>query len=100
MIVSFDDTVPGDEIDRYLTDMEDLLNRTALVESFAARRHLRIPVDDHSPVFVASAVVQLGVADLDTLSASFTLPELEEFIQRWQARYPYRVVWVNHEPLA
>ncbi|MGH3260457.1 MAG: hypothetical protein ACRDNS_00535, partial [Trebonia sp.] len=58
------------------------------------------PGDDHSPVFAASAIVQIGYADLDALNASFTTPGLEEFIQRWQARYPYKPVWANHEPLS
>jgi hypothetical protein len=38
--------------------------------------------------------------DSDALSASFTAPGLEEFIGRWQSRYPYQVVRANHEPWA
>lgn len=43
--------------------------------------------------------MQIALADLDTLNASFTTPGLEELIQRWQSRHPYKVVWANHEPL-
>jgi hypothetical protein len=80
--------------------MEQLLQDSGLIQTFAARRHLRVPADDRSPVFTATAIVQLGLADLDALNASFTTPGLEEFIGRWQARYPYQVVWANHEPLS
>lgn len=51
-------------------------------------------------MFVATVAVRLDFADLDALNASFTAPGLEEFIQRWQSRYPYKIVWVNHEPLS
>jgi hypothetical protein len=71
----------------------------AQVQTFAARRHIRVPGDD-APVFVASAIVQPGLADLDALNAAFTVGGLEEFIGRWQSRFPYQVVWANHEPLA
>ncbi|MFJ2260226.1 hypothetical protein ACIOKD_18100 [Streptomyces sp. NPDC087844] len=48
---------------------------------------------------VASAVVQLGLADLDALNTAFALPCIGEFIAGWQARRPYRAIRVNHEPL-
>lgn len=69
-------------------------------QTFAARHHLRVPGDDHAPVAVASAVVQLGLAGLDARDAAFALPGVGEFIQSWQARRPYKAIWVNHEPLA
>jgi hypothetical protein len=100
MIVSFDSAIPDADLDQYLKDMESLMLDSGQVQTFTARRHLRVPGDDHAPVFVASAIVQLGVADLAALNAAFTLPGLEEFIGRWQSRFPYKVVWANHEPLA
>jgi hypothetical protein len=39
------------------------------------------------------------VPDLDALNAAFAAPGIEELIQRWRSRFPYRVVWVNHKPL-
>jgi hypothetical protein len=99
MIVSFRDEIPTAELDQFLSDIETLLRSTGTIEGFSAQRHIRVPADDHSPVFIATAIVQFGVADLDALNAGFTAPGLEEHIQRWQARYPYQVVWANHEPL-
>lgn len=100
MIVSFNEPIPDAELDQFLGDMEKLMQDSGQIQTFAARRHLRVPADDHSPVFTATAIVQLGLAGLDALNASFTAPGLEEFIGRWQSRYPYQVVWVNHEPFA
>lgn len=58
-----------------------------------------MPGDDDAPMFVASAIVQVGLADLDALNVVFAVPGLEELIAGWQSRFPYQVVWANHEPL-
>lgn len=99
MIVSFDQPIPDGDLDAYLKDVENLMMGSGHVRTFSARRHIRVAGDDHAPVFVATAVVQLGLADLDALDAAFAMPETFELIGRWQARHPYKVVWVNHEPL-
>ncbi|WP_327174327.1 hypothetical protein OG599_02850 [Streptomyces sp. NBC_01335] len=100
MIVAFDEPIPSDELDAYLQGLEKLTASTGTFHSFAARTHLRAPSDDHAPVAVASAVVQFALADLDALDAAFALPGIGEFIAGWQARRPYKAIWVNHEPLA
>jgi hypothetical protein len=100
MILSFAETVPDVDLDRFLGEMEELMRDSGLVQTFATRRHIRVPADDHSPVFAASAIVQIGFADVGALNASFVVPGVEEFIGRWQSRYPYKVVWANHEPLS
>lgn len=100
MIVAFDEPIPSGELDEFLKGLEELTVGTGAFQSFTARHHLRVPSDDHAPVAIASAVVQLGLADLDALNASFTLPGLGEFIGSWQARRSYKAIWVNHEPLA
>ncbi|SHG21930.1 hypothetical protein SAMN05444320_10751 [Streptoalloteichus hindustanus] len=100
MIVSFTESIPDAELDQFLSDIEQVMRDSGHVQTFAARRNIPVPADDHSPVLVATAIVRLGVADLDALNASFTVPGLGEVIQRWQSRYPYKVVWANHEPLS
>jgi hypothetical protein len=100
MIVSFTDPVPDIELDQFLREMEQVMRDAGHLQSFAARRHIRVPADEHSPVFVATAIVRFGVADLDALNASFAAPGVEELIGRWQSRYAYQVVWANHEPLS
>lgn len=100
MIVSFTDSIPDAELDQFLSDIEKLMRDSGHVQSATSRRAIRVPADDHSPVFAATAVVQFALADVDALNASFETPGVEEFIGHWQAKYPYRVVWVNHESLA
>ncbi|MEU6444766.1 hypothetical protein [Streptomyces sp. NPDC047046] len=99
MIVSFNSPIPDDDLDTYLKELETLMTGSGLVESFAARHHLRVPGDEHSPVFVADAVVRIGFPDTEALAASFAIPGVADLIARWQSRHPYKVVWVNHEPL-
>jgi hypothetical protein len=100
MIVSFDEPIPDAELDQYLGDIEKVMRATGVLTSFSAQRHIRVPADDHSPVFAATAIVQIAVTDLDALNASFAAPGIEDLIGRWQARYPYKVVWANHAPLS
>jgi hypothetical protein len=99
MLVAFEDPIPDADLDQYLADMEELMIGSGHVRTFAARRHIRVPADDHAPLFVPTAVVQLTVADRAALDAAFAVPGTEALIARWQARHPYKVVWVNHEPL-
>lgn len=100
MIVSFDAPIPDADLDQFLSDIEKMMRDAGHVQTYAAQRHIRIPGDDRSPVFTATAIIKFGFADIDALNAAFALPDLEEHIQRWQARYPYKVVWANHAPLA
>ncbi len=86
-------------LDQFLKHIEKLMRDSGSVQTYAAQRHIRIPADDHSPVFTATAIVRFGVADVETLNATFALPGLEEHIQSWQARHPYKVVWANHATL-
>ncbi|MEV8315087.1 hypothetical protein AB0Q95_13010 [Streptomyces sp. NPDC059900] len=48
---------------------------------------------------IASAILQLQVADLDALNATLAMPGALDLIKRWQGRHPYKAIWVNHEPL-
>ncbi|WP_342210953.1 hypothetical protein [Streptomyces sp. MH60] len=100
MIVAFDNPIPASELDQYLREFGQLVAESGLVESFAARHHIRVPGDDHAPVAIASAVLQLRLADVDALNATFAMPGAVDLIRRWQSSHPYKAVWVNHEPLA
>jgi hypothetical protein len=100
MIVSFDRPLPDAELDQYLSDIERAMLDTGLVASFAARRHLPVPGEEAIPALIATAVVQVAVADIDALAKAFAAPGIGEVIDRWQSRYPYKVGWANHEPLS
>lgn len=99
MIVSFTDPIPDAELDRYLADIERVMRDSGTITSYTSARHIPVAADAYAPEFTATAVVRIEVADRAALDASFAAPGVEEVIRYWQARHPYRVVWVNHEPL-
>ena len=100
MIVSFTDPLPDTELDQYLADIERVMHDSGTVQSFAAARHIPVPGEEQIPALIATAIVQITVADHDALAKSFAAPGIEEVIHHWQARHPYKVAWANHEPLA
>ncbi|MEV0701946.1 hypothetical protein AB0I53_29085 [Saccharopolyspora sp. NPDC050389] len=100
MIVSFDQPLPDSELDQYLADIERVMLDTGLTRSVTTRRHLPIPGEEAIPALIATAIVQVAVADTDTLAKAFAAPGMHEVIERWQSRHPYKVAWANHGPLA
>ncbi|GAA1969600.1 hypothetical protein GCM10009754_48890 [Amycolatopsis minnesotensis] len=100
MIVSFDKPLPDTELDQYLADIERVMLDSGLTQSVATGRHLPIPGEEAIPALIATAIVQVTVADTDALAKAFSAPGMHEVIDRWQSRYPYRVAWANHEPLS
>ncbi len=70
---------------------------SGLVESYRHERHIPLANDENSPVFVASALARVSHADVDTMRRYVEYPPVREFVRRWQARFPYQVVWVNTE---
>ncbi|WP_306334579.1 hypothetical protein [Streptomyces sp. KL118A] len=99
MIVSFDRSLPAEELDQYLTDIERAMLDSDTVLSVAVRRHIPVPGEEAIPALVATAIVQVAVADTDALAKAFAAPALHEIIDHWQSRHPYKVAWANHEPL-
>lgn len=99
MIVSFEQPLPDTELDRYLADIERVLAATGVVESFATARHIPVPGEEEIPALIATAIVQIGVADAEALAKAFAAPGIEEVVSDWQARHPYKVGWANHVPL-
>ncbi|MEY9926749.1 hypothetical protein ABH926_001371 [Catenulispora sp. GP43] len=100
MIVSFADPLPDTELDQYLSDIERVLRESGVLQSFTAARHIPVPGEEEIPALIATAIVQITVADREALGKAFAAPGIEEVIHHWQARHPYKVGWANHEPLA
>jgi len=100
MLVAFASPISDDDLARFTADIEKPMRATGLVESFAVRRHIAVPGEEAIPAFIATAVLQFGVADVAALGALFAAPGIEEVIDTWQREHPYRVAWVNHEALA
>ena len=99
MIVSFEQPLPDTELDQYLTDIERVMLDSGFVQSVVARRHIPIPGEEAIPALIATAIVQVTVADIDALAKGFSAPGMHEVIDRWQSRHPYKVAWANHEAL-
>ncbi|MCZ0971011.1 hypothetical protein O1L55_04940 [Streptomyces albulus] len=100
MFVQFTEPIPDTDLDQYLADVETAAKNTGSLLTFAARRHIRVPGEEQIPAFIATAVVQLGVADLEALGTLFASPEVDEVFDTWRARHPYKAAWANHETLA
>ena len=100
MIVAFDQPLPAAELDQYLTDIERALLDTGYAQSVVTRRHIPIPGEEAIPALIATAIVQVALADTDALAKAFTAPGIGEVIDHWQSRYSYKVAWANHQPLA
>lgn len=100
MLVSFDQPLPEPELDRYLEDIERAIRDTGVVEDFTSARHIPIDGEEAIPALIATAIIQITVADADALAKAFAAPAIGEVIEHWQARHPYKVGWANHAPLA
>ncbi|MCW2934279.1 MAG: hypothetical protein JWM19_5241 [Actinomycetia bacterium] len=99
MLVAFTNTISDEDLARFMTDIEKPMRATGLVKSFTARRHIAIPGEEAIPAFIATAVLQFGVADVEALGALFSAPGIDEVIDTWQEDHPYKVAWVNHDAL-
>jgi hypothetical protein len=98
LIFSFPSAMPEQDRKQFFEEIEALMLDEGHASKFEYRPHLPLPADQHSPVFAATDVAQIAFPDLDTVGAASALPALEQFIGRWQARFPYKLVWANHEP--
>ncbi|TIC85615.1 hypothetical protein [Nocardioides sp. GY 10127] len=95
MLVSFNESIPDADLDQFLFDIESALQATGVVETFSAQRHIPVPGEEAIPAFIATAVLEFGVADHDALVTLFAAPDAGKVIHKWQASHPYSVAWVN-----
>jgi hypothetical protein len=98
LVYSFPPAMPEQDREQFFREVKSIMLNPGHAQQVEYRPHLALAADDHAPVFVASAVAQISFPDLDALAATSALPAMREFMGRWQKRYPYKVVWVNHEP--
>jgi hypothetical protein len=100
LLVSFPDETISDVVDQFLHELTESMAATGLVRRAAAATHIPTPGEDALPAFIGSAVLQFDVDDRSALGGVFADKAVEDLIQKWQARHPYRMAWVNHESLA
>ncbi|MFE0171393.1 hypothetical protein ACFWZ2_03685 [Streptomyces sp. NPDC059002] len=99
LVFSFSDEMPDAERDQFFVEMTEVILGSGLAEKIDHKPHFRLPDDDYAPVFVSSAIAEISCKDLPTLQKLTGYPELGKFRDKWQAKYPYKVIWVNHEKL-
>ncbi|KAA5837091.1 hypothetical protein ABT337_27245 [Saccharopolyspora hirsuta] len=97
MLVSFEDQISDADLDQFLSDIEKSMKDTGVVRWYSAQRHIPVVGEEAIPAFIATAVLQFGVADQDDLATLFAAPGAVDVIHKWRARHPYAVAWVNHE---
>jgi hypothetical protein len=98
LIYSFSADMTDGHREEFFAQVSDIMVEQGHADRVEHRPHLPLPADEHAPVFVAGSVLQVVFPDLDALAATSALPAMRDFIGSWQARYPYKVVWANHEP--
>ena len=98
LVYSFPPAMPEQDREQFFREVKTIMLDSGLAQKVEHRPHLALPADEHAPVFVASVAMQVSFPDLDALAAASALPAMGEFMGRWQKRFPYKVVWVNHEP--
>lgn len=100
MLVSFADPIADSDLEQFFADIAKAVRDTGIVHAFSAQRHIPVAGEEAIPAFIATAVLQFGVADRDELASLFAAPGAGEVIRSWQARHPYKVAWVNHQAAA
>jgi hypothetical protein len=97
LIYSFSPEMGDDEREAFFEEVAGIMLNEGQAQHVSHARHLRVPGDDHAPVFAASATAEVHFADLDALIQTSALTSMQDFVARWQKRRPYRAVWVNYE---
>ncbi|MCQ4045646.1 hypothetical protein ACFOSC_00135 [Streptantibioticus rubrisoli] len=100
LFVQFTEPIPDSDLDQYVADVEKATKSTGSLLTFTAQRHIRVPGEEQIPAFIATVVIQLGLADLESLGTLFASPEVTEVFDTWRTRHPYKAAWANHETLA
>ncbi|MCX5339148.1 hypothetical protein [Streptomyces atratus] len=100
LVFQFTGAMTEEDRARFFREGAALVLGSGLAESYRHWPHT--PLSDEvgaavAPVFVPSAMAQIKCADLDTMRKLFAYPPLMEFVQQWQARFPYKAVSVNTE---
>ena len=98
LIYSFPPAMTEQDRKQYFDELGGMMLGEGKASKFQHWAHQPLPDGDHAPVFTATDVAQIDFADLDAVAAASALSALREFIRRWQARFPFKVVFANYEP--
>jgi hypothetical protein len=99
LVFSFGDRRTPEERDEFLAQIKEICLGSGLTQHVATGAHKPATEDQHAPVFVSSAITQLLCENMETLGQLSAYKPLVTFEQEQQKLKPYRVVWVNSDPL-
>ena len=98
LVFSFGPDRTAAERDAFLDEVRAICLESGLTSQVETRPHLPLPNDSYAQTFVSSAIVQLFCQDLATVEKLSGYDKLVKF-EHDQQQKPYRVVWINHEPV-
>jgi hypothetical protein len=97
LIFAFPPEMSDVDRNRFFREGSALALDSGLVESYEYRHAVPLTSEVAAPDFAASAMARVRFSDLESMRKYFAHEPLREFVQRWRARFPYRVVAVNTE---
>lgn len=100
LFISFDEPLTGDGVVKALAGIETAIAETGLTQTLALRPHVAVPGEEDIPAFIGSAILQVGLADLNALGELFASTTVTQSFDDLRAQHPYKAAWVNHEPLS
>lgn len=98
-IFSFPAAMTKQDREQFFSEIGPMFIEHGKADRFERQPHQPTPADEYAPVFAADDIARASFPDLDTVAAALASPAHDEFVGRWQSRFPYKVVWANHEPL-
>jgi hypothetical protein len=96
LIYSFPPSMTEQDRKQYFDEARAMMLGTGKASRLEHWAHQPLPGGDHAPVFAATDVAEVDFDDMDAATAALTMPVLREFLDRWQARFPFKVVFANH----
>lgn len=98
LVFSFGEDRTTAERDAFLAEVREICLESGMTSQVETRPHLPLPNDSYAQTFVSSAIVQMFCEDLGTVERLSGYDKLVKF-EHDQQQKPYRVVWINHEPI-
>jgi hypothetical protein len=95
LVVSFPDDMSEADRARFFADGAAVVLGSGFAQSYRHWPSVSVPSAVGQSAFVASALVQIRCADVESMGKLFAHPALAEYAKRWRGRFPFQVVAVN-----
>lgn len=95
LVLSFPDEMSEKDRDRFFADGAEVVLGSGFAQSYDYWPSISVPSAVSVSVFVASALVQIRCADVESARKLFAHPPLGEYAKRWHNRFAFQIVAVN-----